>query len=113
LIPFLEIIKNELLANLVAVKETSFDTVDGLLNPKAYILMWGDLDLMRVENEKLVHDSQLRKKLEKLFDKIGKRINAADILKFALDPDKVKRIGRNLVFMSDQYSSRWVEVSKF
>jgi len=113
LIPFLEIIRNELLANLVAVKETSYHTIDDLLNPKTFIFMNGDFDYLREENRKLDHDSELREKLEKLLDKIGKRSSASDILKLVSNPDQLKKIGRNIVLIDDEYSMRWLEVSKF
>jgi hypothetical protein len=100
------------LANLVAVKETSYDTIDDLLNPKVYIWMWGDLEFLREEN-KLVDDSQLREKLEKLFDKIGKRTSASEMLKLLSNPDEAKKIGKNFVVVGDQYFLRNIEVSKF
>lgn len=42
LIPFIEIIRNELLVNLVTIRETKADTIDDLLNSNIRVYMFDD-----------------------------------------------------------------------
>jgi hypothetical protein len=110
LIPFLQIIQNELLANLVAVKEIKSDTIDDLLDPKITIFMFHDRESLRRDIDK-VDDFELRVKLQSLLTKIGKTSSLEDWINLTQEPDQMRRIGRNYAFMNDEYSLRWTQVS--
>ena len=110
LIPFLEIIRNELLTNLVAVKEIRSDTIDDLLDERITVYMFENPLWWKNESEK-VDNVPLRVKLEALFTKIGKRSGVNEWLNLIQDTSKVKRVGRNYAFFDDEHKIRWVKVS--
>jgi hypothetical protein len=110
LIPFLEIIRNELLASLVAVKEIKSETIDDLLDPKITVYMFQKPQFWKKESEK-IDDIQLRVKLQALFTKIGKSSGINDWLNLMQDTHKLKSVGRNYAFFSNEYKIRHVQVS--
>jgi hypothetical protein len=110
LIPFLEIIRNELLTSLVSVKEIKSDTIDDLLDPRITVYTFVDPQYWKSES-KMIDDIQLRNKLQAFFDKIGKRSEPEDWFNLMQDTHKLKSIGRNYAFIDYEYQIRRVQVS--
>jgi hypothetical protein len=109
LIPFLGIIKNELLANLIAVKEKSYDTIDDLVQSNVTIFMFEDINYLRMENSK-INDVEFRENLDKLFDKIGKRSRVGDWIKLVNNRKEVLKVGRNYATINNEYAMNWIQV---
>jgi hypothetical protein len=110
LIPLLEIMRNELLVKLVAVKEKSCDTIDDLMNPNVKVFSFNMNYINHVN--KIVEDTQLRQKLEKLLKKIGKSKGVADWIELIQNPEEIKKVGRNYALIDSEYSMGWIQVCK-
>jgi hypothetical protein len=110
LIPFLEIIRNELLVNLVLVKERSSDTIEDLLDPKVFVFLFDNKEYWEKECLKL-DDPQLKANFEQLLSKISSKSNMNDLFELILDKNKVKKVGRNFAVIWNQYDIRYMDVS--
>jgi hypothetical protein len=106
LIPFIEIIRNELLINLVTIREFKVDTIDDLLNPKIRVYMFDDKDYWLKEIEMLDEEGELKDKLKSLFHKT-KHYSLQQWFEFTLNSGK---IGRNYAAIEDEYSMEWFQV---
>jgi hypothetical protein len=110
LVPFLEIMKNEILVNLVTIKEIKSDTIDDLFNPKVVVYLFDNqLSYFSEEIEK-IKDTQFGKKLARLLFKI-KEANVDDLLRLLQQPEQVKQVGRNYAIIMNDHSMKWFYVS--
>jgi hypothetical protein len=112
LIPFLEIIRNELLASLITVKEVKLDTLDDLLDPKVTVYMFINHNYWSHESE-MIDDVQLKEKLKSLFTKVSKQTNVEDWLKLLQNPDELRGTERKSACIYDDYRMRWIKVINF
>src|SRR5581483_6785621 len=80
LIPFLEVIRNEFMTSLIAVKEVKLDTLDDLLDPEVTVYMFKSPQYWKNES-KMIDDDVLKTKLNILFTNVGNKTSIEDWLK--------------------------------
>lgn len=107
LIPIIEIIKNELLVNLVAIEEIKSDTIDDLLSPNVVTLIFDYKDY--IQESKQLDEEILSRKLSNLFIKT-KAASSEYVLELR-NPDELKKLGRNIAIMEDDFSLKYIQVS--
>jgi hypothetical protein len=112
LIPLLEIVRNELLASLIAVKEVKIDTLDDLLDPKVIVYMFKDPKQWRKESE-MIGDVQLKEKLKSFFTKVGNQTSVEDWIKLLQNPDQLRGTERKSACIHDDFQMRRMKVSNF
>jgi len=111
IIPFIEIMRNELLVKLVTVKEKSCDTIDDLMDPRVKVFSFIDMDYLNQVN-KNIEDARLRQKLDKLFKKIGKSTGLSDWLELIQEHGEIKKFGRNYAMIENEYQLIQIQVCK-
>lgn len=112
LIPFIEIIRNELHSSLLVMKEIKFDTIEELLDPKVVVIMFKD-PIYWLKESARINDVELSIKLQLLFKKIDKQFNSDDWMILIQNKDKFRKVGRNYALIEDEFSMRWFKVNSY
>jgi len=107
-IPFMEIIRNDLFANLVSVPEKWANNIDDLIDESyvTYIINHEIVEHLRDECNNSGIDVEFKNKIEELNRKASK-IELTKILDFLTNPEQVRRISQ-VILLKDEISMPYV-----
>ena len=108
LIPFIEIIRNELLASLVTMKEVKSDTLDDLLDPEITVFMFREIKYWKNES-RLIADELLERKFDSLFEK-STHSSLGSWFEMFNNPDQLKKKVRRMACLHDEFSIKMAKV---
>jgi hypothetical protein len=110
LIPFLNVISNELLVNLVAVKEHTSNTINDLLDPSIFVLLFDNKEYWEKEMRKL-DDSHLKTDFSRLLSKVTRKSDINDLMELIQNKEKVAKIGRHFALIGGEHELKLIGVS--